>query len=85
MYTSSSTITSDIQRLTSTRVFGEELERDLINMPDLFDALDRFDLPEWLEPTDAIEAIEEAERREVLSATPPTGVILTMVFDVVRR
>lgn len=71
-------------KLTSTKVFGEEVERDLINTPDLLDALDRFDLLEWLEPTEAMDAIDEAERREVLSATPPTGVILTAVLDVVR-
>ena len=70
--------------LTSTRVFGDELERDLVNTPDLLDTFDRLDLPEWLEPTDAIDIIEEAERREASSTTLPMGVILTTVLDAAR-
>lgn len=56
-------------------MLGEEFERDLINMPDLLDTLDRLD---WFEPRDAT---EEAECRDALSTPPPTGMILTIVFD----
>ena len=63
-------------------MFGDELERDLVSLPDLFD---RLDLPEWFElATDAMDIIEEAECREALSATPPMGVIFTMVLDAAR-
>ena len=70
---------------TSTRVFGDELERDLINTPDRLDTFDRIDLLEWFEPTDAIDAIDEAERREVPSTPPTTGVIFTTVLEFDRR
>lgn len=66
-------------------MLGEELERDLINTPDLLDTLDRLDLLEWFEPREAMDAIEEAECKEALSTPPPTGVILTMVLDIDRR
>ena len=62
-------------------MLGEELERDLINTPDLLDTLDRLDLVEWFEPRDAI---EEAECKDALSTPPPTGTILTIVLDDVR-
>ena len=60
------------------------MERDLVNTPDLLDTFDRIDLPEWFEPTDAIDIIEEAERREASSTTPPMGVIFTTVLDAAR-
>ena len=69
---------------TSTRVFWEEFERDLVNMSDLLDLLDRLDLLEWFEPTDAMDANDEAECSEALSAPLLTGVTLTAGLDVVR-
>ena len=78
------TKSANLDEPTSTRVFGDEFERDLVNTPDLLDTFDRLDLPEWFEPTDAIDIIEEAERREASSTSPPMGTILMTVLDAAR-